>query len=137
MTVVQLRRRSTGAARTSECDCLVSRYAATGGHRLPSVGFRFTLAMVKRLGWMVGDYVICDFQKTGSTGEWTMSRVAGAKQGGIALSRNNKASTCAAKFTLEEAVIATLFPEGSDFVEATLMQHDRNVAVFAFDWQEN
>mgnify|MGYP003338722832 FL=1 len=120
MTVISLRRRDTGGGRTSKADCMISRYAAKGGHRLPCVGFRFTLDMVKRLGWMIGDYIACDFENKDGTGVWTVTRVAGPKQGGIALSRNNKANTCAAKFTLEECVIDMLFPKGVEYVDAKI-----------------
>lgn len=133
MTVISLRRRRSGGTKT-KCDCLVTRYQATGGHRHPCVGFRFSLEMLSKLGWICGDYITVDFERSGSTGTWTITRVAGLAQDGIQLSKNNKAKTCTAKFTSEKSVIDMLFPHGVNVVESSLIQHDKNVAVFAFDW---
>jgi hypothetical protein len=136
MTVISFRRQSPAGRGAVASDFMVSRYRQKAGHRQGSIGLRFKHTLLKRLGWQVGDYLTCDFERSGSTGIFTIARVPSGRQGGIMLSQNNKTSSAVARFCHEEAVLDMVFPHDVIRFEGELIEHVGNSASFSITYEQ-
>jgi hypothetical protein len=124
-----------GGHRIHEGDLVVTRHKPSGGHKTAQIGFRFTTETLEKLGWMYGDYITADFERDGSIGKWLLSRVVGRKHA-IMISRNNKSGTATARFTKDDSVLDLVFPAGELCVSCDLIEHAKNTATFAFDFDD-
>jgi len=134
MTVICFRRQAHGRRSTQGSDFLASRYARKGDHRQGSLGLRFSNDLLSKLGWQAGDYITCDFERTGDTGTFTVTRVPGERHGGIMLSKSNKGPSAVAKFCHEDAVLDIVFAGDAQRFDGTLLEHAGSRAVFAIDY---
>jgi len=136
MTVISFRRQKPAGRGSSASDFMVSRYQRKSGHRQGSMALRFRRKLLERLGWQIGDFVTCDFERSGDTGIFTVKRVPSGRQEGIMLSQNNKSNAVVARFCHEEAVLDMVFSSGMNAFQGELIEHAGHVASFAITYEK-
>jgi hypothetical protein len=132
MAVIQLVRKSNGGRSTgSQSDLRVYATRETPSKRGAvrySIGLRVSESTMKRLRWLVGDYVSADFDDEAKT--WTVRRVADKK--GNALSGQGKGGKSATvRFAVEQSQLAIFGLDVGEGYDSQLIDDDGDCAVFA------
>lgn len=123
-------RRSGGGnnAATANSDLLLSRISENRGRE--SMTVRIHSDVMKRLRWIVGDYIVLRPEDDGQ--KWVIERVSGPKQHGLKItSASGKASRHGrVSFTVDAEVLNEVFNGGETSFTATLCDSNGNEAVF-------
>jgi hypothetical protein len=133
LTGLVLGRRSPGGngavSRTS--DLLVSRIAEHKGRE--SMTIRLHADAMRRLRWIVGDYVVLKPEDDGQ--KWVIERVSGPKHKGLKITTASGKSSPHGRvsFTVDADVLNEVFPNGDTSFTATLCDSSGNQAVFLKD----
>jgi hypothetical protein len=116
---------------TANSDILVSRIAEHKGRE--SMTVRIHADVMRRLRWIVGDYVLLRPEDDGK--KWVVERVSGPKHGGLKItSASGKSSQHGrVSFTVDTEVLDEVFSGGESSFTATLCESSGNEAVFARD----
>ena len=125
-------RGGNGTARASG-DLYVSQVDTASDGRSKSVSLRFSKAVLAKLRWIVGDYVVatCEIDNGGKLFTWSARRVAGADAGGCKISGQGQAHKCGtARFAIDDASLATVFPGGVKGYSCEMVEHDGASAKF-------
>lgn len=133
LTGIVFGRRAAGGkgSVTANSDLLVSRVAENKGRE--SMTIRLHSDVMRRLRWIVGDYVILRPEDDGQ--KWIIERVSGAKHGGLKItSASGKSSQHGrVSFTVDADVLNEVFPGEETSFTATLCDSGGNEAVFLRD----
>lgn len=125
-------RRSPGGngATSANSDLLISRIAENKGRE--SMTVRLHCDVMRRLRWIVGDYVVLKPEDDGT--KWIIERVSGPKHKGLKITTaSGKASQHGrVSFTVDGDVLDEVFGNETSFT-ATLCDSNGNQAVFLKD----
>ncbi len=126
-------RRSAGGngSATATSDLLLSRISEHRGRE--SMTVRIHSDVMKRLRWIVGDYIVLKPDDEGQ--KWVVERVSGPKQQGLKITTaSGKASQHGrVSFTVDGDVLNQVFPGGETSFTATMCDSSGNQAVFLRD----
>jgi hypothetical protein len=97
-----------------------------------SLSVRFNGDVMKKLRWMVGDYVVAYPKDEGA--RWVFERVQGPQQGGIRIcSGSSTSGSGVCRFTHENDVLDVLFRDGNKQFAGTLCDSQGNKAIVLVD----
>lgn len=118
-------------AMSATSDLLVSRIAEHRGRE--SMTIRLHADVMRRLRWIVGDYVILKPEDDGE--KWVIERVSGPKHQGLKITTASGKSSQHGRvsFTVDADVLDKVFPNGHTSFTATLCDSSGNEAVFLKD----
>lgn len=126
-------RRAAGGkgSATANSDLLVTRIAETKGRE--SMTIRLNGDVMRRLRWMIGDYVLLKTEEDGD--KWVVERVSGPKNGGLKITRSSGKGSPHGRvsFTVDSAVLDEVFKDGDTSFTATMCDSSGNEAVFLRD----
>ena len=116
---------------TASCDALFSRVRE--GTDRESLSIRIHQDVMRRLRWMLGDYVKLRPEDDGQ--RWVIYRVPSAKEGGLKLSRSGEKSSnhATVRFAVDKKVLDYIFKTDDRFFTATMCDSKGNEAVFLPD----
>ena len=89
--------------------------------------------VMKRLRWIIGDYVLLKPDDDGKT--WVVERVSGPKNGGLKITTASGKSSQHGRvsFTVDAEVLNEIFSNGETSFTATLCDSNGNAATFVRD----
>jgi hypothetical protein len=126
-------RRSAGGANaaTATSDLLVSRISEHRGRE--SMTVRLHSDVMRRLRWIVGDYIILKPEDDGQ--KWVIQRVSGPKQQGLKITTASGKNSQHGRvsFTVDGRVLDEVFSSGEASFTATMCDSSGNEAVFLRD----
>jgi hypothetical protein len=116
---------------TASCDALFSRVKENNDRE--SLSIRIHQDVMRRLRWMLGDYVMLRPEDNGQ--KWVVYRVPGPKEGGLKLSRSGEKSSqhATVRFSVEKDVLEEIFKTDDRYFTATLCDSQGNEAIFLPD----
>jgi hypothetical protein len=131
MTVIEFKRKAHGGRKTGgKSDLRVYSCKESGGEDRFSVGLRVGASAMKRMRWLVGDFVTVAFDD--SAMQWTITRVS--DNAGNKLSRQGRdTGDATVRFRIDKDQLSRVgLVEGSGY-DCTLVSSESESAVFKMD----